>query len=281
MTTYLYHHGIIGQKWGVRNGPPYPLKGGQYYKTAAYFQKYRYENRANSESNKKHFDKYITKGTTLQTLSYDPNRTKKANYYYATYKKLDNAHYTGFFNARAKDTKKLKFRIKNRAKRNMKIASEDSGIRAFMRLYSTDRDFYNYVTDPRRMQSHFNVEYLGIKSLGNKHYTEARKALNKARSQKQLSYDDLAKIYRIYNYTIPSEGKDTSAQRMKFFRELRKNGYDAVLDTNDALYNTVKTNAPIIVINPRALIPEGAEETRTTEKIYGIMVSIGRKALRR
>ena len=23
----LYHHGIDGQKWGVRNGPPYPLSG--------------------------------------------------------------------------------------------------------------------------------------------------------------------------------------------------------------------------------------------------------------
>lgn len=22
----LYHHGIAGQKWGVQNGPPYPLK---------------------------------------------------------------------------------------------------------------------------------------------------------------------------------------------------------------------------------------------------------------
>lgn len=22
----LYHHGIEGQRWGVRNGPPYPLK---------------------------------------------------------------------------------------------------------------------------------------------------------------------------------------------------------------------------------------------------------------
>ncbi|MCI8992256.1 MAG: hypothetical protein HFG80_05935 [Eubacterium sp.] len=21
----LYHHGIKGQKWGVRNGPPYPI----------------------------------------------------------------------------------------------------------------------------------------------------------------------------------------------------------------------------------------------------------------
>ena len=24
-TRYLMHHGIEGQKWGVKNGPPYPL----------------------------------------------------------------------------------------------------------------------------------------------------------------------------------------------------------------------------------------------------------------
>lgn len=24
-TNELYHHGVLGQKWGVRNGPPYPL----------------------------------------------------------------------------------------------------------------------------------------------------------------------------------------------------------------------------------------------------------------
>lgn len=24
-STYLQHHGILGQKWGKKNGPPYPL----------------------------------------------------------------------------------------------------------------------------------------------------------------------------------------------------------------------------------------------------------------
>lgn len=26
----LFHHGVLGQKWGTRNGPPYPLKPGQH-----------------------------------------------------------------------------------------------------------------------------------------------------------------------------------------------------------------------------------------------------------
>lgn len=39
---YLEHHGIEGQKWGKRNGPPYPL-----------------DYRDHSKSEKKHLNKYI------------------------------------------------------------------------------------------------------------------------------------------------------------------------------------------------------------------------------
>lgn len=40
-TSYdeLYHHGIAGQRWGVRNGPPYPLKSTDYSQSEKKAQK--------------------------------------------------------------------------------------------------------------------------------------------------------------------------------------------------------------------------------------------------
>jgi len=29
-SNYLIHHGILGQKWGQRNGPPYPLSASEH-----------------------------------------------------------------------------------------------------------------------------------------------------------------------------------------------------------------------------------------------------------
>lgn len=39
----LYHHGILGQKWGKRNGPPYPLDSGSSKPTTDYAKRLKKE----------------------------------------------------------------------------------------------------------------------------------------------------------------------------------------------------------------------------------------------
>jgi hypothetical protein len=46
----LYHNGILGQKWGVRNGPPYPLDAGDH---SASEKKAGYKKSINSNKGKK------------------------------------------------------------------------------------------------------------------------------------------------------------------------------------------------------------------------------------
>ena len=162
----LYHHGILGQKWGKKNGPPYPLKGGDY--TQSERKAIRAKRKSgNSIYNKKHFDEVLKADkTTLSTLSYDKNRTKNTDMFYATHNKLDKHQYNALFNKKIPQTlydekgnsigtgMYFKYRIDNSLKSNIKVASEDSSAKIFMDLYKKDRDFYNFVTDENRMQNY-------------------------------------------------------------------------------------------------------------------------------
>lgn len=61
----LFHHGISGQKWGKRNGPPYPLDYNDHSaaekKKNPKSQLDNYEDRINTKRNKKINDKYDRK----------------------------------------------------------------------------------------------------------------------------------------------------------------------------------------------------------------------------
>ena len=166
----------------------------------------------NSIYNKKHFDEVLkVDKTTLSTLSYDKDRTKNADMFYATHHALDKHQYNALFNRPIpqtvydKDGKAIgtgsfmKYRIDNSLKTDLKVASEDSGAKVFMDLYKKDRDFYNFVTDRERMQGYFVNDKYKFKG-----YREAAAVLGKMREPDyKPTSDDLQTVYRMFNYVIP------------------------------------------------------------------------------
>lgn len=228
----LQHHGILGQRWGKRNGPPYPLGGGDYTQ-AERRAIYKKRKQPNSIYNKKHFDEVLSADkTTLSTLSYDRDRTKNTDMFYATHNVLDKHQYNALFNRKVPQTLYdengnslgtgmfLKYRIDNSLKQNVKVASEDSGAEVFRNLYKKDRDFYNFVTDEERMQSYFVSDKYKFKG-----YREARDVLKRMKNDDYVpTAEELQKVYRMFNYVIPYDGqgdarkgRDAYTQRTKFF----------------------------------------------------------------
>lgn len=290
----ICHHGIKGQRWGIKNGPPYPLGGGSYSRTErrAILKERK---RSNSIYNKRHFDEVLKADkTTLSTLSYDPNRTQGTDMFYATHYKLDKHQYNALFNKPIprvvydRDGNPigtgtfLKYRIDNRLKQDIKVASEDSGAAIFRNLYEKDRDFYNFVTDYDRMENYFVKSKYMFKG-----YREARDVLQKLQKKAYMPSDqDLQKLYRMFNYVLPydgagdvAKGKDVYNQRTKFFNECKKAGYGAILDTNDAIYGSFKAKSPVIVFDMEQVIPKGVYQTKLSDKEFSTLVLAGRKVL--
>lgn len=290
----LSHHGILGQKWGKRNGPPYPLGGGAY--SAAQRKAIRNKRKSgNSIYNKRHYDEVLKANkTTLSTLSYNRDRTKDTDMFYATHNVLDKHQYNALFNRPTPQTiyddkgnpigtgTFMKYRIDNMIKSDMRVASEDSGAKAFRKLFKEDRDFYNFVMDEDRMQNYFVRDKYKFKG-----YREVRRVLEKMRQEDYTpTANELQIVYRMFNYIIPYDGagdvrkgKDVVTQRTKFFNSLKEAGYGAVLDTNDAIYGSFKAKSPIIVFDMEQVVPKDIYRTKMIDQKFSDLVLAGRKLI--
>ena len=113
MNMSLFHHGVKGQQWGVKHGPPYPIQKGNPVTLRA--------------------------GTKISRLSiYDESVSQGRAY--VNYNNLDKDHYKGFFAARLKalhgnaDVYEITFT----AKKDLKSPGLEERINTFKELYEND-----------------------------------------------------------------------------------------------------------------------------------------------
>ena len=282
---YISHHGIRGQQWGVKNGPPYPLKGGSYSTTEMKELKKARRNKY-SRYNKAHFDTVIEEGTKLRTLARDPKRTQNTDMFYASYTKADNDRYNMLFNHKTPNTiydksgnpigtgAIYKYAVYNKAKSSMKVASRDSGAKTMARLYENDRDFYNFLKDPDRCEGYLKNIHSPVKK------DKYKKTFKKLRENEDAMTDkDVANLYDMVNCVIPTTNKDVVTQRAKLFRELKKDGYNAVLDINDAITHPLAAQAPVIVFDMEPIALDGVRHTTMSEVTKSKLLTTGRYAL--
>jgi hypothetical protein len=227
-------------------------------KNAYEYEKYK----KNSKGNEYDRDYAIGKDTVFQTLSANPNRTKDAEYFYAAFTENDKAWYKAMFSRSETIIPMYKTNIGNKAVKDIKVASEKTGTNVMRDLYNNDSDFKQFVDNPRRLYSYLP------KMTGWKTYSNSKETLKQINKKSGASDEELADIYKLFNYTLPDDGggnetvkKDIADQRKKFFDALKNNGYGAVIDTHDSYYGSYgkRVQSAVIVFDQDSIIPESTK----------------------
>lgn len=286
----LYHHGVKGQKWGVRR---YQFTDG----TLTPEGQKRYGNKTNTNSamagrvssmmnskvkdvvntartqvtGKQYVDGYLKQGTTFARIQTSENFEKFA--FYATYKKADTEKYMGLFGKN----------LTSRAEKDAKLAEEKSNATGdivdiknakALRDRSDNMKVYQLKlesTKKLRVPSDENASYITAKLLKEKEFKDnvvasiqdskekmkrpqqqilfkqAQNALNK--DPDKMTKSEKIAVYKALNLSLVNHNPQEIAAQNRFYGELKKKGYNALLDYNDKEYSSYHAKRPMIVFD--------------------------------
>lgn len=297
----LYHHGIKGQKWGVRR---YQFSDGSLTPAG----KKRYSNNTNdimalkfSEvssqvktklTGKQYVDGYLKKGITLSRIQTSENFEKFA--FYATYKQHDVNEYMGLFGKNLMDrasynAKKLE-RTANATgnEEDFKLAKEAIDLANNTKIYQLKLTS----TKKLRIPSDENAGHIVANLLKDKEFkrnveasiidskekmrrptqqllfNQAQKALTK--NPEHLSSSDKITIYKALNLSLVNHNPQEIAAQDRFYSELKKKGYNALLDYNDKEYSSYHAKRPMIVFDTDSVVLQSVSQANpsTVDKLY-------------
>ena len=303
----LYHHGIKGQRWGVRN---YQYADGSL--TPAGRQRYGYGKSSGNKARtvasqkvsnlvntvkykatgKQYVDSYLSKGTTFARIQSSKDFENFA--FYATYKKQDMDKYMGLFG------KNLRTRAAYEAKKAQKQANasgseEDVNYAKEMRDKSDNMKVHQLkieATKRLKVPSDTNAGDITAKLLKESEFKEnvkasiqdskekmrrpaqqmlfnqAQKALQK--DPDKMSNSDKIAVYKALNLSLTNHNAQEIAAQDRFYKELKKKGYNALLDYNDKEYSSYHAKRPMIVFDTDSVRLSSVTETspKIVDKLY-------------
>ena len=305
----LYHHGIKGQKWGIRR---YQYADGTY--TPAGRKRYGVSqsssnaqrvatmmgmrvkdvvNTARTQvTGRQYVDTYLKRGTTFARIQTSKEFENFA--FYATYKKVDSDKYMGLFG------KNLTSRANSDAKRAEKTANA-SGSEADAATAKQLRDKANNMkiyqlklktTKKLKVPSDENASDITANLLKDSEFKknvvasiedskekmrrptqqvlfkQAQNALNKDPSK--MTTSEKVAVYKALNLSLTNHNQQEVAAQAKFYSELKKKGYNALLDYNDKDYSSYHAKRPMIVFDTDSVKLQSVAEAnpKVVEKMY-------------
>lgn len=215
-TNELYHHGVKGQHWGVRNGPPYPIE-----------------------------DKVLRKGTRLNSVSLDKSKRldRRWKYTYNPNDPWDSAIYKGAFAVyKTNYLQDLLYDHSYEVTKDLKMPTKKERVDEFIKMYGDKKLNAATVKDLGTFQK-------WIVNNPNAAGAERYKDLN----VKELkTADEYKRAYELFNRGMEYSNKFKSTRA---YSKIMSTKYDAMVDDNNqGIYNGA--HDPVIIFKANKALKE-------------------------
>jgi hypothetical protein len=250
---YLFHHGIKGQKWGVRNGPPYPIedrtmKAGTRLNSVEMVDtklvKYKKKNLFRKKDIREYANDYE---------SYDRRNKGRWLYTYNSDDEWDKKVYTGPFaefkiNNDSSDTLTMPVNSAYELTKDITLANSSERYKAFKSLYSKNADV---AEDLKHLQQ------VNKKKIARGRATDSDMALDKINLDKSKHTEiEMQQMYIAFNRLMEHSQNFASTRA---YTKMMQEKYDGMVDDNNVnIYN--EAHDPVIIFDRNALRRVSSEE---------------------